>query len=395
MSDFAKRIKDEAHEQFEFVRGVRRHLHANPELSFEEKNTTAYVQSALKEMGIPFKTGYAEHGIVAMLGDGSGEIVALRGDMDALPIQEENDVEYKSKVDGVMHACGHDVHTSSVLGAAKILKNLESEWKGTVLLVFQPGEEKLPGGASIMIKEGALDNPAPKAIFGQHVFPELEAGKVGFKAGMYMASADEIRIRVKGRGGHAALPHYNVDPVLIASHMVVAMQQVVSRNGNPTTPSVLSFGRIEGLGSTNVIPSEVYLEGTFRTMDETWRAEAHEHIERIAKELVHSMGGTCEIRIDKGYPFLVNDEALTNRAKDRAIEFLGEDQVVDLPIRMTAEDFSYFSQQYTGCFYRLGVRNESRGIVHNLHQSKFDVDEDALLVGSGLMAWLAAKELGN
>lgn len=391
----SEEILDQSHKQFDFVQKTRRHLHAHPELSFEERETSAYVQSALKEMGIPFKTGYAGYGIVASLGNGGGKTIALRGDMDALPIQEENETDYRSQVDGVMHACGHDVHTSSVLGTARILKELESQWQGQILLVFQPGEERLPGGASIMIKEGALDDPRPEAIFGQHVFPELEAGKVGFKPGMYMASADEIRITVKGRGGHAALPHYNVDPVLIASHMVVALQQVVSRNNDPTTPSVLSFGRIEGLGSTNVIPSEVYLEGTFRTMDEKWRAEAHQIIERIAKELVHSMGGECQIKIDKGYPFLVNDEALTARAKDWAIEYLGEENVVDLPIRMTAEDFSYFSQEYTGCFYRLGVRNEKRGIVHGLHQSKFDIDESALPVGSGLMAWLAVKELGN
>lgn len=391
----SEKILDQSQEQFEFVQKTRRHLHAHPELSFEERETSAYVQSALKEMGIPFKTGYAGHGIVATLGSGSGKVIALRGDMDALPIQEENDVDYRSTVDGVMHACGHDVHTSSVLGTARILKELESEWKGRILLVFQPGEERLPGGASIMIKEGALKDPRPEAIFGQHVFPELEAGKVGFKPGMYMASADEIRITVKGRGGHAALPHYNTDPVLIASHMVVALQQVVSRNSDPTTPSVLSFGRIEGLGSTNVIPAQVYLEGTFRTMDEKWRAEAHQIIERISKELVHSMGGECDIKIDKGYPFLVNDEALTERAKNWAIEYLGEGNVVDLPIRMTAEDFSYFSQEYTGCFYRLGVRNEDRGITHGLHQSRFDIDESALPVGSGLMAWLAVKELGN
>lgn len=395
MNSLLHKIQEQAMIEFENVRKFRRHLHANPELSFEERNTSAYIQSALKEMGIPFKTGYAEHGIVAMIGNGAGKSVALRGDMDALPISEENEVDYKSTVPGVMHACGHDVHTASVLGAAKILKGLESEWEGTVLLVFQPGEERLPGGASVMIKEGALDNPIPESIFAQHVYPELEAGKVGFRPGMYMASADEIRIRVIGKGGHAALPHKNVDPILIASHLIVAMQQVVSRFGDPTVPSVLSFGRIEGLGSTNVIPNEVKLEGTFRTMDETWRMEAHHQIEKLAVELVRSMGGTCDIRIDKGYPFLVNDEALTNRAKQRAIEYLGKEQVVDLPLRMTAEDFSYFSQKYTGCFYRLGVRNESKGIVHNLHQPRFDIDEDALLTGCGLMAWLAVSELGN
>lgn len=395
MTDFKQQIQDEASANFEFVRNARRHLHAHPELSFEEKETSAYVQSALKEMGIPFKTGYAGYGIVATIGSGTGKTIALRGDMDALPIQEENEVSYKSKNDGVMHACGHDVHTSCVLGAARILKSVEKQLNGRIALVFQPGEERLPGGASIMIKEGALDEANPSAIFGQHVFPQLEVGKVGFRPGMYMASADEIYVRVKGRGGHAALPHLNADPVLMASHLVVALQQVVSRFGNPTVPSVLSFGRIDGKGSTNVIPDEVYLEGTFRTMDEEWRAEAHQRIEKLAKELTASMGGSCDIRIEKGYPFLVNDEQLTLRAKSRAIDYMGEDNVVDLPIRMTAEDFSYFSQKYTGCFYRLGVRNESRGLVHGLHQSRFDVDEDALLTGAGLMAYLAASELNG
>ncbi len=394
MNDLSSKFSDLSNQHHHFVRDIRRHLHANPELSFQEKNTSAFVQRQLREMGIPFKTGYAEHGIVASVGRGAGKIVAMRGDMDALPIQEENEVEYKSQNPGVMHACGHDVHTASVLGAARILKETEDHWNGTVLLVFQPGEEKLPGGASIMIKDGALDNSVPEAIFAQHVFPELDAGKVGFRPGMYMASSDEVRLRVKGRGGHAAMPEKFIDPVLMASHLVVALQQVVSRIGDPTIPSVLSFGRIEGKGATNVIPSEVILEGTFRTMNEEWRREAHQHIERICHDLTKSMGGSCEVKIDRGYPFLVNDEALTHRAKKRAMEFLGAENVVDLPIRMTSEDFSYFSQKYTGCFYRLGVRNESRGIIHNLHQSRFDIDEDALITGSGLMAWLAVKELG-
>jgi amidohydrolase len=380
---------------FSFVQEVRRHLHANPELSFQERETSAYIQSALKSMKIPFKTGYAGYGITAMIGRTSGKIVALRGDMDALPIQEENEVAYCSKNPGVMHACGHDVHTASVLGAAKILKSVEDQLSGRVMLVFQPGEERLPGGASIMIREGAFAENRPDAIFGQHVFPQLEAGKVGFRPGMYMASADEIRIRVKGRGGHGAMPHLNADPVLMASHLVVALQQIVSRNSNPVTPSVLSFGKIEGKGTTNVIPDEVHIEGTFRTFDEAWRSEAHARIRDLSVSLVASMGGKCELQIDKGYPFLVNDEALTNRASTWACEYLGEENVTGLDIRMTAEDFAYYSQEFSGCFYRLGVRNEERGIVHNVHQSRFDIDENALPVGSGLMAWLAARELAN
>lgn len=387
-------IKELADKNFDWVQTIRRQIHANPELSFQEENTSAYVRSILKELDIPFKTGFAKHGIVAEIGTGN-KVTALRADLDALPIEEESDKEYRSKISGIMHACGHDVHTACLLGAARILKSVESQINGKVLLVFQPGEEVLPGGASILLAEGALDNPKPDSIMAQHVYPELEAGKVGFRPGMYMASTDEIRIWVRGKGGHGAMPHNNVDPVLMAAHLIVALQQISSRNANPAVPTVLSFGRVEAKGSTNVIPNEVYIEGTFRTLDEDWRSSAHQQIEHIATTLCHSMGGSCKVKIEKGYPFLSNDEELTKKCQVWAKEYLGEENVVDLGIRMTGEDFAYYSQKMPACFYRLGVRNEQQGIIHSVHNSRFDIDEKSLITGSGLMAWLAFQELKN
>ncbi len=373
----------------------RRHIHQHPELSFEEYQTSAFVAQKLEEWGVPYESGIAKTGIIAILkgSNPNSKIVAGRADMDALPIQEANEVAYKSQKEGKMHACGHDVHTSSMLGAVKILHELSDRWDGTIKVLFQPSEEKLPGGASYMIEEGALQNPEPASIFGQHVYPELEAGKVGFRAGTYMASADELYLTVRGRGGHAALPHLNVDPVLITSHIITSLQQVVSRNANPLTPSVLSFGKIHGNGATNVIPDEVELVGTFRTLDEEWRQEAHERIRSIARDTAKSMGGACDVNIVKGYPCVVNEPALTSRAQSAAKDYMGEENVIDLPIRMTAEDFAYYSQVMPGCFYRLGVGNEEKGITSGLHTPTFDIDEKALATGMGLMAWLLVSEL--
>ncbi len=375
---------------------IRRHLHRHPELSFCEIETGRLIARQLTEMGIPHTTGWCEHGTVALI-EGrkpDSRIVALRADMDALPILENNDVPYKSENQGVMHACGHDVHTTCLLGTARILQELRSEFEGTVKLIFQPAEEKLPGGASILIREGALENPKPEGIVGQHVLPALETGKVGFKSGMFMASSDEIYVSVKGRGGHGAVPHDAIDPVLIASHLVVALQQIVSRNVNPIIPSVLTFGKINSTGgATNVIPNEVKMEGTFRTMDENWRAEAHRRMKKMAEGFAESMGGSCEFDIRKGYPFLVNDEVLTERSRHFAEEFLGKENVVDLPMRMTAEDFAYYSQVMPACFYRLGTGNRERGITSPIHTDTFDVDERSLEVGTGLMSWLAVSLL--
>ncbi|MFD2516262.1 M20 family metallopeptidase [Pontibacter locisalis] len=388
------RVKQLAQEYAPDAVQVRRHIHANPELSFEEHNTAAYVRQVLESYGIA-SVSLAETGVVALIEGKNPEkkVIALRADLDALPIVEANEVAYKSKSTGVMHACGHDVHTSSLLGTARILQNLKEEFEGTIKLIFQPGEEKFPGGASIMIKEGVLQNPAPSGIVGQHVFPMLPAGKVGFRSGMYMASADEIYITVKGKGGHAAMPEMNIDPVLIASHLIVALQQIVSRHASPKVPSVLSFGKIEAKGATNVIPDEVKIEGTFRTMNEEWRKEAHKKIKKLAEGLCESMGGSCEIDIKNGYPFLKNDPELNERARAAAENYLGQDNVVDLDLWMGAEDFAYYSQEVPACFYRLGTRNEERGIVSGVHTPTFDIDEAAMETGIGLMAFVAIEEL--
>jgi amidohydrolase len=374
----------------------RRHLHAHPELSFQEFETSAFIKSALDKLGIQYQS-MAENGVVALIKGAkpSENVVALRADFDALPIFEANEVPYKSLNVGVMHACGHDVHTSSLLGTATILMELREEFAGTVKLIFQPAEEKLPGGANLMIKEGVLENPKPQAVIGQHVMPLIETGKVGFRSGKYMASTDELYVTIRGKGGHAAQPSQNIDPVLITSHIIVALQQIVSRSADPKMPTVLSFGKVIANGATNVIPNEVKLEGTFRTMNEEWRAEAHRRMKKIAEGIAESMGGTCEFTIVKGYPFLVNEEKLTANLRGFAEDYLGKENVVDLDIWMAAEDFAYFSQVADSCFYRLGTRNEARGIVSSVHTPTFDIDENALMLSTGLMTYLALKRLGN
>jgi amidohydrolase len=374
----------------------RRHLHAHPELSFQEFETSAFIKSALDKLGIQYQS-MAENGVVALIKGAkpSENVVALRADFDALPIFEANEVPYKSLNVGVMHACGHDVHTSSLLGTATILMELREEFAGTVKLIFQPAEEKLPGGANLMIKEGVLENPKPQAVIGQHVMPLIETGKVGFRSGKYMASTDELYVTIRGKGGHAAQPSHNIDPVLITSHIIVALQQIVSRSADPKMPTVLSFGKVIANGATNVIPNEVKLEGTFRTMNEEWRAEAHRRMKKIAEGIAESMGGTCEFTIVKGYPFLVNEEKLTANLRGFAEDYLGKENVVDLDIWMAAEDFAYFSQVADSCFYRLGTRNEARGIVSSVHTPTFDIDENALMLSTGLMTYLALKRLGN
>lgn len=379
------------------VISYRRHIHAHPELSFEEYETMAFVSKILTQYKIEHTSGIAGTGIVAYVRGNNPDkkTIALRADMDALPIEEKNQVVYKSTKTGVMHACGHDVHTSSLLGTARILNEIKDSFEGTVKFIFQPGEEKFPGGASLMIKDGVLENPTPQYILGQHVMTLLPAGSVGFREGMYMASADEIYITVKGKGGHAAMPDKNIDPILIASHIIVALQQIVSRTIDPRIPAVLSFGKIEGLGATNVIPDEVKIEGTLRTLNEHWRSEAKAKIKKMATAIAEGMGATIELDIKDGYPFLKNDPELTARSKHAAIEYLGSEKVVDLDIWMAAEDFAYYTQHIDACFYRLGVRNEAQGIVSGVHTPTFDIDESALAVGAGLMAWLTVSELNN
>ena len=391
------RIKELANKYHKDIILCRRHLHKNPELSFNEFKTQKFVEEKLVDFGVKNFRRMANTGVVALVEgkNPSKKIIALRGDMDALPILETNNVEYKSANEGIMHACGHDVHTSSLLGVARIMNEIKNDFEGTVKFIFQPGEEKLPGGASMMIKEGVLENPKPSAVIGQHVMPQIDAGKVGFRKGLYMASTDEIYVTVKGKGGHGAMPHLVIDPVLITSHMIIALQQIVSRRAKPTIPSVLSFGKVIANGATNVIPDEVYLEGTFRTLNEEWRDDAHKKMKFLAETLAESMGGKCIFDIHRGYPFLINDDELTDRARKAAEEFLGKENVEDLEIWMAAEDFSFFSQKAPSCFYRLGVRNESRGITSSVHTSTFDIDEAALETGMGLMAWMAVKELAN
>lgn len=371
---------------------IRRHLHAHPELSYQEFETSAFVQSQLKEYGIPF-TVMATTGVVGIIEgkNPSSRILALRADMDALPIQEENEVAYKSTRPGVMHACGHDVHTTCLLGAARILNELKDEWEGTVKLIFQPGEERNPGGASYMIRDGVLEAPRPQGIVALHVHPGLPVGQVSFRSGKVMASADELYITIKGKGGHAAAPHLTTDPILIASHLVVALQQVVSRNKNPHHPSVLSITSFHAGTTTNVIPNEVKLMGTFRAMDEAWRFEAHEHIRRITQNLVESMGGTADLHIDIGYPCVYNNEALHAAVVPLATEYMGSGHVEETELRMGAEDFGYYSQQVPGCFFRLGVMNNEKGITSGVHTPTFDIDEAAIENGMGLMAWLGAS----
>lgn len=374
---------------------IRRHLHQHPELSFEEHKTAHYIAEQLKALGLSPQEGIAGTGVVALIEgkNPTSKTIALRADIDALPILEANDVAYKSKNEGVMHACGHDVHTSSLLTTAKILNELKDSFEGSIKLLFQPAEEKAPGGASIMIKEGALLNPAPTSIFGQHVAPNLPVGKIGFREGMYMASTDELYLTVIGKGGHAAAPSQLIDPVLIASHIIVALQQIISRNCQPASPSVLSFGRFIADGVTNVIPNEVHIEGTFRCMNEEWREDGLKRMKKMAEGITEAMGATCVFEVVKGYPFLKNDPALTQRARASAVEYMGQENVVNLDLWMAGEDFAYYSQVVDACFYRLGTRNEAKGIVSGVHTPTFDIDETALEIGPGLMAFMAIEEL--
>ncbi len=390
-------IKQLAQKHSKEIVEIRHHLHQNPELSFEEYNTQKYILQQLNNIGITDVTPTAKTGLVALIKGNNPDkkTVALRGDIDALPIEEQNDVPYKSINSGVMHACGHDVHTSCLLGAAQILNEIKTSFEGTIKLVFQPGEEKLPGGASLMIKEGVLKNPYVYSMIGQHVMPLLPAGTVGFRSGLYMASTDEIYVTVKGKGGHGAMPHLNIDPVLISAHIITSLQQLISRMANPAIPCVLSFGKVIANGATNIIPNEVKMEGTFRTMNEKWRAEAHQKMKKLAEGIAESMGGSCDFDIHLGYPFLKNNPEVTARAKQAAIAYLGEEHVVDLDIWMAAEDFAFYSQEVPATFYRLGVRNEAKGITSSVHTPTFNIDEAALEIGSGLMAWLALEELGN
>lgn len=387
-----QKIKSRAKQNATLLIDIRHHLHAHPELSFKEFETSRFIAAKLSEWNINYKT-IAETGVVALIEgkNPSKKIIALRADMDALPITEENNVEYKSQNIGIMHACGHDVHTTCLLGAAKILNELKDEWEGTVKLIFQPGEEKNPGGASLMIKDGVLEDPKPAAIAALHVHPGLPVGKLSFRSGLVMASADEIYITVKGKGGHAAAPHLTTDTILVAAQIVISLQQIISRNRDPLTPSVLSICSFQGGNSTNVIPAEVKLMGTFRAMDETWRYKAHELIKKQTVEIAHALNAEAEINIDVGYPSVYNSDYVTNNAAKLATEFLGSENVEETEIRMGAEDFGFYAQQIPACFFRLGVRNGKESIVHQVHTANFNIDEAALETGAGIMALLGAE----
>ena len=369
---------------------VRHHLHQYPELSYKEFETSKFIQQKLKVLGIHFEV-IANTGVVGIIeGKNPGKkVIALRADMDALPITEQNDVEYRSRNEGVMHACGHDVHTTCLLGAAKILNELKEEWEGTIKLIFQPGEEKNPGGASLMIKDGVLENPKPSAILALHVHPGREVGKLSFRSGMVMASADEIYITVKGKGGHAASPHLTSDTILAASQLVVNLQQLVSRFNDPFNPCVLSITSFHGGNTTNVIPSEVKLMGTFRAMNEEWRFKAHDVIKNICKKTGEISGAEIDVEIDVGYPFVINNVQLTDMAKRKAAEFAGEENVLETEMRMGAEDFAFYSHLIPACFFRLGVANTKNNITSGVHTPTFNIDESAIENGMGIMAWLA------
>ncbi|MBD0285627.1 MAG: amidohydrolase [Flavisolibacter sp.] len=375
----------------EFIQ-IRHHLHAHPELSYQEYETSRFIQQKLQEYAIPFEVK-AGTGVVGLL-EGKNQnkrVIALRGDMDALPIKEENDVPYKSRKEGLMHACGHDVHTTCLLGAAKILSETKDAWEGTIKLIFQPGEEKNPGGASLLIKEGVLENPKPQCIFALHVNPQLEVGNLSFRGGQVMASADEIYITIRSKGGHAAAPHLTADTILIASHLVVSLQQIISRNNNPFTPSVLSITSFQGGYTTNVIPTEVKLMGTFRSMNEEWRYKAHDLIRKQAKEVVQAMGAEADVHIDVGYPTVYNNESLNTQARQQAEEYMGKDKIHETEMRMGAEDFGFYSQQIPGCFFRLGTGNKERGITAGVHTPYFNIDDRAIEIGMGIMAFFGAS----
>ncbi len=387
-------IKDIAHEIKDDVINTRRFLHQNPELSFVEFKTSSYIKKILNDLNIPW-TSVADTGLIATIhgNQPSDKVIALRADMDALLLHEKNNIEYKSLNEGVMHACGHDMHIASVIGVAQVLSKL-NKFKGTIKLIFQPAEETLPGGAVKVIEEGRLKDSEINAIIGQHVMPSLVSGKVAVRSGRFMASMDEISINIVGKGGHGAEPHKNIDPVTAAATIIVSLQQIVSRKNNPATPTVLSFGKLQANGSKNIIPDEVLLEGTFRTMDERWRDEAHLLISTIATSIAEGFGCSCIIKIKKGYPCLHNSPSLTNSVRSIMEDYLGKENVVDADIWMASEDFAYYSEISPSTFYLLGVGDNQKENP-SLHTSTFNINEDAIEISVGLMSYIALKYLDN
>jgi len=376
---------------FSEMQNIRRQIHQNPELSFEEFETARFIEKQLTILGLS-STRMAKTGVVGYLGDAKkGKTLALRADIDALPIHEKNNTEYVSKNKGVMHACGHDVHTTWLLGALKALKAIENHLSGQIKFIFQPGEEKIPGGASLLIQEGVLNDV--DFILGQHTMPLLDVGHFGFRSGLYMASADEIYIRIHGKGGHGAHPNSLVDPVTCMAQIINALQQVVSRKAKPSIPSVLSFGKVIANGATNIVPDSVEMIGTFRTYDEAWRFEAHNWIKKIAANTAVALGCETEIEIKVGYPFLENNTSMNELVKKNAKAWYPQNQIHELELWPAGEDFSFYAQEIPAVFYRCGIRNIEKGITSHLHTPTFDIDEKALVNGAEMMAWQAYKLL--
>ena len=370
---------------YEKIKGYREHLHQNPELSYKEFNTMEYVAAKLKEIGIPYEKGVAGTGIIGIIRSSKHSenqaCIGLRADLDALPIQEQNTASYKSKVEGIMHACGHDVHTSILLGAAEILFELREDLEHPVKLIFQPGEEKNPGGASLLIEAGVLENPKVKEMYALHVFPELEVGKLAIRPGLNMASCDELHLEIIGVGGHGAMPEKCINPILIGSEFIIEAQNIIHKSCPKEVPCVISFGHFDALGATNVIPERAEIKGTFRTMNEEWRQKAAILLMDLANNLENKYKGNVNLIISKGYPFLKNDEELTEKLKTKFESFFGPEKIEGLALRMTSEDFSFYSQTIPVCFFRLGVGNKEKGIIYSVHHPKFDVDSACLKTG--------------
>jgi len=362
---------------------VRRDLHRNPELSFEEHDTHQYLAAALQEMGCSFQSGLGGGtGLhVVIRGSRPGPTVALRADIDALPIQEETGLPFASQRPGVMHACGHDVHTAILLATARALQSIKDDLPGQVVLIFQPGEEQNPGGASLMIRDGVLDDPKVDAIFGLHVEPYMEAGCMAFAPGPVMAAPDELRVTVVGRGGHGASPHLTVDPVLTACQIITMLQQVVARNVDPFQPAVITIGMIQGGSAHNIIPDEVTFVGTVRTMDPELRRLMPERIEAVIRGVCEAAGATYRFHYEHGYPVLINDAEMTELGRQAAVAVLGADKVQPMEPSMGGEDFAYYLQRVPGTFARLGVRASDNTAPHGLHTSRLMVDESSIAVG--------------
>ncbi len=376
---------------------LRRHLHKYPELSYKETETASFICNWLRKNGIEYRKGIAGTGIIGTIkGKGEGKnIIAIRAEMDALPVTERNNTDFASINLGKMHACGHDAHMAMLMGTASLLNNLRDQFGGTVLLIFQPGEEKSPGGARLMIESGELNHPKPDMIIAQHILPELETGKVGYKSGRYMASCDEIYITVSGKGGHAALPGLSTDQIYIASNFVVRLKdQMLQLQTERGIPTVLGIGKISGDGATNVIPEIVEIAGTFRTFDEKWRAEALDLIKSIAKETEIEFGVKIKINIAEGYPVLINNNNLTEQAISFSSALLGKDKIETFDIRMSSDDFSFYSVLAPSLYYRIGIRKKGAE-MKKLHSADFDIDEEGLETGVANMTWLVYNFLTN